>query len=107
MALIELSRATGNRRYLEQAEFFVDARGHGLLGRPYGQHDPSYSQDHNPFREQDEVVGHAVRALYLYSGVADVYAETGQPELLEALDALWTNMTTRRTYVSGGLGSRH
>ena len=107
MALVELFRATGNRRYLEQAEFFVDARGQGLLGRPYGQHDPSYSQDHKPFREQDEVVGHAVRALYLYSGAADVHAETGEPELLEALDKLWNNMTTRRTYVSGGLGSRY
>ncbi|MGH3144611.1 MAG: glycoside hydrolase family 127 protein, partial [Rubrobacter sp.] len=107
MALVELSRVTGNRRYLEQARFFVDARGYGLLGRPYGQHDPSYSQDHTPFREQDEVVGHAVRALYLYSGAADVYAETGEPELLEALDRLWINMTTRRMYVSGGLGSRY
>lgn len=107
MSLVELFRVTGNRRYLEQARFFVDARGHGLLGRPYGQHDPSYSQDHKPLREQDEVVGHAVRALYLYSGAADVYAETGEPELLEALDTLWKNMTTRRMYVGGGLGSRH
>jgi uncharacterized protein len=107
MALVELFRVTGNRRYLEQAEFFVDARGHGLLGRPYGLHDPSYSQDHKPFREQDEVVGHAVRALYLYSGAADVYAETGEAALLGALEDLWDNMTTRRMYVSGGLGSRY
>ena len=107
MALVELFRVTGNRRYLEQAEFFLDARGHGLLGRPYGEHDPSYSQDHEPFRDQDEVVGHAVRALYLYSGAADVYAETGEGALLEALERLWDNMTARRMYVSGGLGSRH
>ncbi|QIN83458.1 glycoside hydrolase family 127 protein [Rubrobacter tropicus] len=107
MALVELFRVTGDRRYLEQAEFFVDARGRGLLGRPYGLHDPSYSQDHSPLREQDEVVGHAVRALYLYSGATDVYAETGEPELLKALRRLWNNMTTRRMYVSGGLGSRH
>ena len=107
MALVELFRATGDRRYLEQAVFFVDARGRGLLGRPYGQHDPSYSQDHKPFREQDEVVGHAVRALYLYSGAADAYAETGEEALLEALHSLWGNMTGRRMYVSGGLGSRH
>ncbi|CAA9449632.1 MAG: GH127 / GH146 [uncultured Rubrobacteraceae bacterium] len=107
MALVELFRVTGNRRYLEQAGFFVDARGRGLLGRPYGRHDPSYSQDHEPLRDQDRVVGHAVRALYLYSGAADVYAETGEGDLLKALDRLWGNMTTRRMYVSGGLGSRH
>ncbi len=107
MALVELFRATGERRYLEEAEFFVNARGHGLLGEPYGRFDPSYSQDHKPFREQDEVVGHAVRALYLYSGAADLHAETGEPDLLEALERLWRNMTTKRMYVSGGLGSRH
>jgi uncharacterized protein len=107
MALVELYRVTGEHRYLEQAGFFVDARGHGLLGEPYGRFDPSYSQDHEPFREQDEVVGHAVRALYLYSGAADLHAETGETELLEALERLWLNMTTKRMYVSGGLGSRH
>ena len=107
MALVELFRATGERRYLEGAQFFIDARGHGLLGRPYGQHEPSYSQDHEPLRDQSEVVGHAVRALYLYSGAADVYAETGELALLQALRRLWENMTTRRMYVSGGLGSRY
>jgi DUF1680 family protein len=107
MALVELFRATGERRYLEGAQFFIDARGHGLLGRPYGQHELSYSQDHEPLRDQSEVVGHAVRALYLYSGAADVYAETGERALLQALWRLWENMTTRRMYVSGGLGSRY
>jgi DUF1680 family protein len=52
-----------------------------MLGRPYGQHEPSYSQDHAPLRDQSEVVGHAVRALYLYSGAADVYAEMGEHEI--------------------------
>ena len=107
MALVELFRVTGEKRYLKGAQYFIDARGHGLLGRPYGQHEPSYSQDHAPLRDQSEVVGHAVRALYLYSGAADVYAETGEPNLLQALDRLWQNMTTRRMYVSGGLGSRY
>ncbi|HJQ29854.1 MAG TPA: beta-L-arabinofuranosidase domain-containing protein, partial [Rubrobacter sp.] len=107
MALVELFRATGNRRYLEQAKFFIDARGRGTLGDPYGRFDPSYSQDHKPLREQDEVVGHAVRALYLYSGAADVYAEIGDAALLAALERLWHNMTTRRMYVTGGLGSRY
>src|SRR5919112_4442092 len=72
-----------------------------------GPQDQSYSQDHEPLRDQSEVVGHAVRALYLYSGAADVYAETGEPDLLQALERLWENMTTRRMYVSGGLGSRY
>jgi DUF1680 family protein len=107
MALVELFRVTGERRYLEGALYFVDARGHGMLGRPYGQHEPSYSQDHEPLRDQSEVVGHAVRALYLYSGAADVYAETGEPALMQALERLWKSMTRRRMYVSGGLGSRY
>ena len=107
MALVELFRVTGDRSYLRQALFFVDARGHGLLGEPYGRFDPSYSQDHEPLRAQREVVGHAVRALYLYSGAADVFAEIGEPDLLLALERLWCNMTTKRMYVSGGLGSRH
>ena len=107
MALVELFRVTGNRRYLEQARFFVDARGHGFLGRPYGLHEPSYSQDHKPLRAQHEVVGHAVRAMYLYCGAADVYAEIGDPALKEALERLWINMRTRRMYVSGGIGSRY
>ena len=107
MALVELFRVTDERRYLEGARYFVDARGHGLLGRPYGQHDPSYSQDHKPLRDQSEVVGHAVRALYLYSGAADVCAETGEPALIETLERLWKNMTMRRMYVSGGVGSRY
>jgi DUF1680 family protein len=107
MALVELFRVTGEKRYQEGAQYFIDARGHGLLGRPYGQHEPSYSQDHEPLRDQSEVVGHAVRALYLYSGAADVYAETGERALLQALRRLWENMTTRRMYVSGGLGSRY
>jgi uncharacterized protein len=107
MALVELFRVTGEKRYLEGAQYFIDARGQGLLGHPYGQHPPSYSQDHEPLRDQSEVVGHAVRALYLYCGAADVYAETGEPALLQTLERLWEHMTTRRMYVSGGLGSRY
>ncbi len=107
MALVELFRVTGERRYLDEAEFFVSARGRGTLGDPYGRFDPTYSQDHEPFAEQDEVVGHAVRAMYLYCGAADVYAENGDPALAGALRNLWKNMTTRRMYVSGGIGSHH
>ncbi len=101
MALVELYRDTGDHKYLDQARFFVDMRGHGLVsGR-------EYHQDHKPFRDQDEIVGHVVRAVYLNCGAADLYAETGEPALLEALERLWENVTTRRMYVSGGIGSRY
>src|SRR5215204_4205470 len=100
-ALVELYRETGDREYLDQARFFVDVRGYGLLG---GR---EYHQDHEPFREMREMVGHAVRAVYLNAGAADLHTETGDPTLLEALECLWHSMTTRRMYVSGGLGSRY
>jgi DUF1680 family protein len=101
MALVELARETGERRYLAQAQYLLDARGHGLAGGG------PYSQDHKPFRELDSAVGHAVRFLYLAAGAADVYAETGEPALLATLERLWENMTARRMYVTGGLGARY
>ncbi len=101
MALVELSRETGEQRYLEQARYFLDARGQGLTGGD------EYHQDHRPFRDLDAMVGHAVRAVYLNAGAADIYAETGEQALLTALERLWTNMVTKRMYVTGGIGSRH
>ncbi len=106
-ALVELYRVTGEKRYLGQAQYFVEARGRGLLGKPYGIWSPEYAQDHKPVRELDTVVGHAVRALYYNAGITDVYAETGDAEYLTALERLWENMTLKRMYVSGGLGSRY
>ena len=106
LGLAELYRATGEKRYLEQAQYFVEVRGKGLLGKPYGHWSPEYAQDHAPVREVDTVVGHAVRALYYAAGVADVYAETGDESLLNVMERLWENMTLRRMYVSGGVGSR-
>jgi DUF1680 family protein len=105
MALIELARETGNARYLEQARFFIEARGHGLLhGGRWGL---EYFQDHVPFRAMDTLCGHAVRALYMACGVTDLALESGDRELLERLEAQWANLTTRRMYITGGVGSRH
>ena len=105
MALIELARETGETRYLEQARFFIEARGHGLLhGGRWGL---EYFQDHVPFREMTTLCGHAVRALYMACGVTDLALESGDAELLELLEAQWTHLTSRRMYISGGVGSRH
>jgi DUF1680 family protein len=107
MALVELSRETGQRRYLDLAQFFVDVRGHGMLGDAFGRFGSQYHQDHQPFRDLGEIVGHAVRAVYLNAGVADIYAETGESALRDALLRLWQSMTERKMYVSGGIGSRY
>jgi DUF1680 family protein len=101
MALVELARETGERRYLAQAQYLLDARGQGLAGGG------AYSQDHKPFRELDAAAGHAVRLLYLAAGAADLYAETGKAALLATLERLWQNMVARRMYVTGGLGARY
>jgi DUF1680 family protein len=105
MALVELYRETGQRQYLDQASAFVEARGHGLLdGGWYGR---VYFQDHLPFREMDQMAGHAVRALYYACGVTDLFLETGDRTLLDTLERLWIRMVRRQLYVTGGVGSRH
>lgn len=101
MALIELYRETGNKSYLDIARKFIDNRGRGIIGGS------QYHIDHKPFRELSEIVGHAVRALYLNCGAADLYMETGDLELWNALNRLWDNMVNRKMYVTGGLGSRY
>ncbi len=101
IALIALYRATGEKRYLQQASFFIEARGYGLVGGL------PYHQDHMPFRELDKMTGHAVRALYLNIAAADLYLETGDKPLFETLVRLWERLYTRQVYVTGGLGARH
>jgi hypothetical protein len=108
IGLAKLYRATGERRYLDLAKFFLDQRGQPDRGNLQSNFDsPGYMQDHLPVIEQREAVGHAVRAGYLYSGMADVAALTGDRDYIAALDALWTNVVARRMYVTGGIGSRH
>ncbi len=101
MGLVELSRATGECRYRDQAAYFVDARGKGLIGGS------PYHQDHVPFRDADRLTGHAVRALYLSAGAADIVAESGDADLAAALTRLWDHMVSRQMYVTGGVGARH
>jgi DUF1680 family protein len=100
LALVKLARATGARKYLDQARFFLDVRGRADKRRLFGE----YAQDHKPIREQTEVTGHAVRAMYLYSGMADVAAATGDPGLLTALNRIWHDVVDRKMYVTGGIG---
>jgi len=101
LALIKLYRVTGEKRYLELARFFIDQRGNAAGHQLYG----SYSQDHLPVREQSEIVGHAVRAMYNCIGLADLYAETGDEQLLAACRRLWKNTTHRKMYITGGVGA--
>jgi len=103
MALVELARETGEQRYLALAQFFVAQRGQ----QPPVSGGKDYCQDHEPFRDQREVVGHAVRALYLYSGTTDLYAETGDDALWQTVDALWHNLSERKLYITGGVGARY
>jgi uncharacterized protein len=105
MALVELFRTTGERRYLNLASRMIDARGQGLLGPgPFG---PAYWQDLEPLREAETVGGHAVRQLYLDCGAVDVAVETGDAALLAAVQKRWRDMVATRMYLTGGLSSRH
>ncbi len=105
MALVELYRVTGEARHLELAQLFIDRRGQNKM-RGHAGYGPVYLQDHVPVREADEVAGHAVRQLYLTTGVTDLYMESGEQALLDAMDTLWADMTARKLYVTGGIGSR-
>ncbi|MDR0429806.1 MAG: glycoside hydrolase family 127 protein [Tannerellaceae bacterium] len=102
MALVKLYNVTGEQKYLDQARYFVDEAGRLSNGRKPG----IYSQDHKPVLEQDEIVGHAVRAGYFYSGVTDVAVLQEDQELLNAVKRVWDNMAGKKLYIIGGIGSR-
>lgn len=119
LALVKLYRVTGKKNYLETAKYFVDVRGVGEnyffqeeKGEKYQQifpefagYEPEYSQSHKPVREQKTAEGHAVRAVYLYSAMADLAYEYQDEPLLKACEALWKNIVTKRMYITGGIGS--
>lgn len=110
MGLVELYRTVGDEKYLKLAEKFINNRGKykvedhvTTIGYPIGD----MVQERTPLRKSSEAVGHAVLALYYYAGAADVYSETGEEELLDALDRLWYNVTEQKMYVTGALGQTH
>ncbi len=106
MALAEFSRATGDARYLELASLLVERRGHGQLKTTLFQ-GHEYFLDDVPVRDAVVLRGHAVRALYLSSGAADVAADLGDSQLLRAVQSQWEHTVARRTYITGGMGSHH
>jgi uncharacterized protein len=106
MALVELYRETGEKNYLSLSKFFIDQRGQGKM-RGLGWVGPEYHQDRVPVREALIVEGHAVRALYLTSGITDLYLETGEKELLDALTRQWHDMIGGKLHVTGGAGARY
>ncbi len=121
LALVRLYHATGERRYLEFSKYMVEERGQsnphyydveatarGEDPKKFWARSYEYCQAHAPIRQQDKVVGHAVRAMYLMSGVADLAHEYNDPTLIEACERLWGNLVHQRMYLTGGIGpSRH
>lgn len=98
MALAKLYLVTGDKKYLDQAKYFLDKRG-------YTSRTDKYSQAHKPVVEQDEAVGHAVRAAYMYAGMADVAALTGDSAYIKAIDKIWDNIVGKKYYITGGIGA--
>ena len=112
IGLAKLFRVSRDRRYLDLAKFFLDQRGRGLPLHDLPPDSPylisnrrEYLQDHLPVLEQTEAVGHAVRAAYMYSGMADVAALGGYPDYVKAIDTLWENVVGKKLYLTGGIGS--
>ncbi|NLI23131.1 MAG: glycoside hydrolase family 127 protein [Bacteroidales bacterium] len=106
--LVKLYRIAHDERYLSLAKFFLDARGkhqYEKVEHPDQFQDGRYWQDHKPVILQDEAVGHAVRAMYMYSGMTDIAALTGNKDYRNAVEKLWNNVVTKKTYLTGGVGS--
>ena len=100
MALARLYAISGDKKYLDEAKWLLDYRGHNKLRR-------AYSQSHKPVTEQDEAVGHAVRAGYMYAGMAEVAALTRDSAYIKAIDRIYDNIVGKKYYLTGGVGARH
>jgi hypothetical protein len=107
MGLVRLYRISGKKEYLDLARFFIDQRGHKEYNAKSKNEyeNGKYFQDDKPVVQQDEAEGHAVRAMYLYSGMADVAALTGDTAYLAAIDRIWNNMVSKKMYVQGSIGA--
>jgi len=103
IGLVKLYRTTGDEKYLKLAKFFLNERGHANNRDLYGE----YAQDHLPVFDQKEAVGHAVRAAYMYSGMADVAALTQDDDYISAIKAIWDNVVNKKLALTGGIGARH
>jgi hypothetical protein len=103
IGLVKLYRQTGSKKYLNLAKFFLDERGRPRTRQLYGP----YCQDHKPVIQQAEAVGHAVRAGYLYTAMADVAALTAAQNYAAALNRIWQNVVSKKLYITGGIGARH
>ncbi|QOG03044.1 glycoside hydrolase family 127 protein [Flavobacterium sp. MDT1-60] len=101
--LIKLYQITGKEEYLKLAKYYLDNRGNPNNHKLYGE----YAQDHIPVVQQNEVVGHAVRAVYMYAGMTDIAAMTKDKGYTDAINNLWNNMVNKKMYITGGIGSRH
>jgi DUF1680 family protein len=100
LGLVKLYRVTGEKRYLDLAKYFLDERGNTEGRESYGR----YFQDHKPVLEQEEAVGHSVRAAYMYAAMADMAALTGNERYIQALDRFWENVAAKKLYITGGIG---
>ncbi|MBV7331674.1 glycoside hydrolase family 127 protein [Chloroflexi bacterium TSY] len=108
MGLVKLYQVTGEQRYLDLAKFFLDERGHPNNRELYtSEGNFGYMQDHKPVVEQDEAVGHSVRAGYMYCGMADVAALVGEAAYITAIDRIWQNVVNYKLYLTGGIDARH
>ena len=105
LALVKLYQATGEEKYLNLANFFIDMRGNKAARG--GESWSDYCQDHKPVAQQSEITGHAVRAMYLYCGTADVAAYTGNQSLVDAMSRLWSDVVVHKMYITAGIGARH
>lgn len=108
MGLVKLYRITRDVKFLDTAKYFLEQRGYYENRKVYTfEENSGYCQDHIPVKEQTEAVGHAVRAVYMYCGMADIAALLGDEDLLKSIDAIWKNITESKIYLTGGIGARH